>query len=178
MGLESSSFASSNAVDWRGPHIQVLDLLKSSQSSCVISARLGVNFLSWLAIPKISWGWVLRSVDSFSWLPLCFLFFRLRSLLRRWHDLEMQVCPYWTRTPTGWELLQLSQYVRGLLQVISCTLLVSFQTLGCHPPDIRHPGGQAGAHSSVAESAWVHSIEIAKWEFIKAGPSHWHSEGR
>ena len=51
VGFDNSSFSSVNALDWDGPHVQTLDLHKSSQSGCVISARLGMNFPSWLAIP-------------------------------------------------------------------------------------------------------------------------------
>ena len=51
MGFVSSSFTCWKVADWAGPHVHVVDLLSSSQSGCVISARLGVNFPSWFAIP-------------------------------------------------------------------------------------------------------------------------------
>ena len=57
VGFNSSCFTFRNAVDWAGPHVQDLDLLRSSCSGCVILSRWGgggggVNFPSWLAIPR------------------------------------------------------------------------------------------------------------------------------
>ena len=52
VGFDSSCFTFENAEDWAGPHVQDLDLLRNSRSGCVISASFGVNFPSWLAIPR------------------------------------------------------------------------------------------------------------------------------
>ena len=52
VGFDHSCFTFRNAVDWTGPDLQDLDLLRSSRSDSVISAMWGVNFPCWLAIPR------------------------------------------------------------------------------------------------------------------------------
>ena len=52
VGFDSSCFTFKNAEDWVGPRVQDLDLLSSWRRGCAISARLGVNFPSWLSSPR------------------------------------------------------------------------------------------------------------------------------
>ena len=56
VGFDSSCFVFSCAVDRVGPHVQELDLLRSSLSDCVISARLGVELTQLIGHPKESFG--------------------------------------------------------------------------------------------------------------------------
>ena len=51
VSFASSCLTAKKACDWAGPHVQVLDRLSSVQRGWVNSAKLGVNFPSWLTMP-------------------------------------------------------------------------------------------------------------------------------